>query len=139
MFLFFSGNGLPLTAVKPPFTMADNSGFSRGIKVALLCVLWFCLSSSNNVIIKRLLGHYPYPVTVSLSHMTCTAFLMYPLLLGFGVKTTVDIPIVRFYALLVPLGVGKLLVSTSSHISIWRVPVSYAHTGKLDNPYFISF
>ena len=110
--------------------MVDSSGYSRGIKVAILCILWFCLSSSNNVIIKRLLGRYPYPITVSLSHMTCTAFLMYPLLLGFGVPTTIDIPILRFYFLLIPLGIGKLLVSTSSHVSIWRVPVSYAHTGK---------
>ena len=109
--------------------MADSSGYSRGIKVTILCMLWFCLSSSNNVIIKRFLGLYPYPITVSLSHMTCTAFLMYPILLGFGVRTTVDIPMLKFYLMLVPLGIGKLLVSTSSHMSIWRVPVSYAHTG----------
>ena len=110
--------------------MADSSGYSRGIKVTILCILWFCLSSSNNVIIKRFLGLYPYPITVSLSHMTCTAFLMYPILLGFGVRTTVDIPMLKFYLMLVPLGIGKLLVSTSSHMSIWSVPVSYAHTGK---------
>ena len=110
--------------------MADSSGYSRGIKVTVLCILWFCLSSSNNVIIKRFLGRYPYPITVSLSHMTCTAFLMYPLLLVFGVRTTVDIPMLKFYLMLIPLGIGKLLVSTSSHVSIWRVPVSYAHTGK---------
>lgn len=118
--------------------MADSSGYDRGIKVAILCILWFCLSSSNNVIIKRLLGNYPYPVTVSLSHMSCTAFLMYPLLLVFGVKTTIDIPMLRFYILLIPLGIGKLLVSTSSHISIWRVPVSYAHTGKFIVFFYLS-
>eukprot|EP00795_Rhopilema_esculentum_P004127 gene4127-20310_t len=110
--------------------MGDYSGYSRGVKVAILCTIWFCLSSSNNVIIKRLLSDYPYPITVSLSHMTSTAFLMYPVLFGFGVKTTVDIPILRFYVLLIPLGIGKLLVSISSHVSIWRIPVSYAHTEK---------
>ena len=109
--------------------MGDYSGYSRGVKVAILCTIWFCLSSSNNVIIKRLLSDYPYPITVSLSHMTSTAFLMYPVLFGFGVKTTVDIPILRFYVLLIPLGIGKILVSISSHVSIWRIPVSYAHTG----------
>ena len=113
--------------------MGDFSGSSRAVKVTILCMLWYMLSSSNNVIIKRLVGQYPYPITVSLSHMTCTAFLIYPILLCFGVRTTLDIPIVRFYVLLIPLGVGKLLVSVSSHVSIWRVPVSYAHTGKLMN------
>ncbi|XP_065070270.1 solute carrier family 35 member E1 homolog [Rhopilema esculentum] len=116
--------------------MGDYSGYSRGVKVAILCTIWFCLSSSNNVIIKRLLSDYPYPITVSLSHMTSTAFLMYPVLFGFGVKTTVDIPILRFYVLLIPLGIGKLLVSISSHVSIWRIPVSYAHTVKAMMPIF---
>merc|ERR1712141_29479 len=68
--------------------------------------------------------------------MTCTAFLMYPILLGFGVRTTVDIPMLKFYLMLVPLGIGKLLVSTSSHMSIWSVPVSYAHTVKAMMPIF---
>lgn len=116
--------------------MADSSGYSRGIKVTVLCILWFCLSSSNNVIIKRFLGRFPYPITVSLSHMTCTAFLMHPLLLICGVRTTIDISMVKFYLLLIPLGIGKLLVSTSAHVSIWRVPVSYAHTVKAMMPIF---
>ena len=133
---FTSFSGLKTTTLNPSCKMGDFSGSSRAVKVTILCMLWYILSSSNNVIIKRLVGRYPYPTTVTLSHLTWAAFLIHPILLCFGVRTTLDIPMVRFYVLLIPLGVGKLLVSVSSHVSIWRIPVSYAHTGELKNEQF---
>lgn len=42
----------------------------------------------------------------------------------------VDIEWKYYMKIIVPLALGKFLSSVFSHISIWKVPVSYAHTGQ---------
>jgi len=109
---------------------------SRSIKVSVLCVILYTLSSLNNVIGKKLLMKYPYPMTLTLSHMSANSFLLYPALLLAGVNTNVKYSSHFIWRFMIPLGFGKLLGSVTSHISIWRMSVSYTHTIKASLPIF---
>ena len=111
--------------------------YSRTVKVAILCVLWYALSSTNNVVGKKALRKYPYPLTISLFHMAANAFLMYPILMIMKQEYSFHYSMAFFWRFVLPLGFGKLLGSVSSHISIWRISVSYAHTIKVSEKFCI--
>lgn len=105
--------------------------YSRTVKVAILCCCWYFLSSTNNVIGKKMLRKSPYPLTISMFHMMANAFFTYPLLMLTGQEYSFHYSMHFFWRFVLPLGFGKLLASVSSHVSIWRVSVSYAHTIKV--------
>ena len=41
-----------------------------------------------------------------------------------------------YYKVIVPLAIGKFLAQLSSHVSLWKVPVSFTHTIKATMPLF---
>lgn len=113
-----------------PNIMVENTSRRQVFSVVFLCVIWYIVSSSNNVIGKMVLNEFPFPLTVTIVQLTSIACYSGPFFNLWGVRKYVDIPWKYYFKYIVPLALGKFFASVSSHISIWRVPVSYAHTGK---------
>ncbi|XP_017060560.1 solute carrier family 35 member E1 homolog [Drosophila ficusphila] len=110
---------------------------SRHIAVVLLmCLFWYVISSSNNVIGKMVLNEFPFPMTVTLVQLCSITLYSGPFFNLWRIRKYQDIPRSYYFRLIVPLALGKLLASVTSHISLWKVPVSYAHTVKATMPLF---
>lgn len=124
-----------------------GGGAREGARVAALCLLWYALSAGGNVVNKVILSAFPFPVTVSLCHILALCAGLPPLLRAWRVPPAPPVSVSgpapggahpapgpllprRFYPRYVlPLAFGKYFASVSAHVSIWKVPVSYAHTG----------
>lgn len=110
--------------------MDDRRNNREVLTVVFLCVLWYVISSSSNVVGKMLLSDFPYPMTVTMVQLTSITIYSGPFFNLWGVrKYASDIPWGYYLRLIVPLALGKFLANVFSHVSIWKVPVSYAHTG----------
>jgi len=100
------------------------------ITVLFLCLLWYIVSSSSNVVGKTLLSDFPYPLTVTMVQLTSITVYSGPFFDLWGVRRySSNITWSYYLRLIVPLALGKFLANVFSHVSIWKVPVSYAHTG----------
>jgi solute carrier family 35 protein E1 len=108
----------------------------QAAKVVSLCLLWYSFSSANNIVGKQILNEFPYPMTLSMVHLIAINCFLAPSLNLLDVREIPHIPRKYFVRRIIPLALGKLFASISSHISIWRVPVSYAHTVKAVMPLF---
>lgn len=110
--------------------MDDRRNSREVVTILFLCLLWYGISSSSNVVGKMLLSEFPYPMTVTMVQLTSITVYSGPFFNLWGVrKYSNDIPWGYYLRLIVPLALGKFLANVFSHVSIWKVPVSYAHTG----------
>jgi solute carrier family 35 protein E1 len=111
--------------------MGDQVFLYKALKIVSLCVLWYTFSSGNNIVGKKILSEFPYPMTLSMVHLIAINCFLGPSLTLLDVKSTPHITRKYYIRRILPLALGKIFASVSSHISIWKVPVSYAHTGEL--------
>lgn len=95
--------------------------------VAALCALWFGCSALGNVVGKLLLQEFPWPATVALAQLLGAALLCSLLLARERPPPARAAPPLRA---LLPLAGAKFLTALCSQLSLWTVPVSYAHTGE---------
>lgn len=101
------------------------------VTVALLCCVWYVVSSGSNVVGKTLLNQFPYPMTVTMVQLLSIAIYSGPFFNLWGVRRFVDISWPYYFKLIVPLALGKFVGSVFTHVSLWKVPVSYTHTGNI--------
>lgn len=115
--------------------MTDND-FLHALKLVIICIMWYISSAGGNVIGKLVLNEFPYPMTMSMVQLTSAAVYLGPVLALLGVPKSGEISRPYFRTMIIPLAFGKFVSSVSSHISIWKVSVSYAHTVKATLPLF---
>ena len=103
----------------------------QAVKIVCLCVAWYSFSAANNVLGKQIFNVFPYPMTVCMVQLLAVIAFLGPSLALLDVEPAPHMSRKFYLRRIVPLSFGKLLASLSAHISILKVPVSYAHTGNL--------
>ncbi|KYM94700.1 PREDICTED: solute carrier family 35 member E1 homolog [Cyphomyrmex costatus] len=117
--------------------MDDRRNNRVVVTILFLCLLWYAVSSSSNVVDKMLLSQFPYPLTVTMVQLTSITVYSSLFFNLWGVrKYSSNITWNYYMRLIIPLALGKFLANVFSHVSIWKVPVSYAHTVKATMPLF---
>ncbi|XP_052774429.1 solute carrier family 35 member E1 homolog [Mya arenaria] len=114
----------------------NNQEFFHALKLVIVCMMWYASSASGNVIGKLVLNEFPYPMTMTMVQLSSAALYLGPILSLLGVPKTGEISRRYYLTMIIPLAFGKFISSVSSHISIWKVSVSYAHTVKATLPLF---
>ncbi|KZS20021.1 putative Solute carrier family 35 member E1 [Daphnia magna] len=111
--------------------MTDRRQIREATRIFILCVFWYLISSSNNVIGKLVLNEFPYPMTLTMVQLLSISLYSGPLLKCWNIRPGLQSSFSKdyYWKLIIPLAFGKFLSSVFSHISIWKVPVSFAHTG----------
>lgn len=114
----------------------QNASTRHVLAVLTLCILWYVISSSNNVIGKMVLNEFPFPMTVTMVQLCSITLYSGPFFNLWRIRKYQNISRGYYWRLIIPLALGKFLASVTSHISLWKVPVSYAHTVKATMPLF---
>jgi len=118
----------------------NHSDFSTKdiVRVIFLCCAWYTLSASGNIIVKTLLTDFPYPMTITMVQLLSIWVYLQPVLRYWRIPTvdTDRTPWRYYFTMIFPLALGKFITSVSAHVSLWKVTVSYAHTGESNKDHF---
>jgi len=114
-------------------------GDPANLRFLLLVALWYMCSSLTNNTDKVILNSLPFPAT--LTYFQFALAVPFSLLFartGFGGITLVR-PTWQVVRIALPFCLFRILGHVSASISLWLVPVSYAHTVKALGPLFSVF
>lgn len=100
------------------------------LTIGALCVTWYALSSASNVVGKLALTEFPFPMSVTMVQLISTVVYSAPAFALCNVRRAPAFTKQYYLRVLIPLAVAKFFTTMFSQISIWKVPISYAHTGK---------
>ena len=114
----------------------DGTTYLEFMKIAVICVMWYLCSASDNIIGKVVMADFPYPMTISMIQLTSTAVFLSPFLPCIGATKIGTYNQHYFCTMIIPLAMAKIVSSVSSYFSILKVSVSYAHTVKATLPMF---
>jgi solute carrier family 35 protein E1 len=133
---------LGLSSVKnflPAVSKKSSHSPPNWVSLVALIMSWYLLSSASNNIAKIVLGHFPFPLTISLLH-SLPATLSFLWIAGSrGHDAYPELTIRAFkhkwkWGLF--LGLCSLCGGTLHRISLMFVPVSFVHTIKACQPVF---
>lgn len=82
------------------------------------------------------LSEFPFPTSVTMVQLLSITVYSGPFFNLFHIRKYADMNWKYYFTFIIPLAFGKFLSSVSSHISIWKVSISYAHTVKATMPLF---
>eukprot|EP00124_Ichthyophonus_hoferi_P001350 Ihof_evm12s67 gene=Ihof_evmTU12s67 len=102
-------------------------------KCVVLCFFWYFFSACANNMSKTILKEMPLPHTVTLVQLISVTFYLPFAMRMLGVKRQ-TVSSSQFIKLILPLALGRMFGTMTASISIWKVPVSYAHTVKAISP-----
>jgi solute carrier family 35 protein E1 len=100
-------------------------------KIICLYIIWCAGSTGSNISTKKALSLLPYPLTVSMVHLLTMNCLLYPILILFNVPPLPHLKKNFYVKRIIPLVIGRGFAAIASNISLWRIPISYAHTIKV--------
>ncbi len=123
----------PYDGSSPRLTWSELGDFCR---IVSLCVCWYSVSSANGVMGKWILSEFPHPMTLTLVQLAAITVFARPALRALGIRPMTGLSRRHYWRMVVPLAAAKFLSSVFAHVSIWKVPVSYAHTVKASMPLF---
>ncbi|WKX95399.1 hypothetical protein Q1695_012108 [Nippostrongylus brasiliensis] len=115
------------------YSIAPSCRFK--LRVIIICLFWYVISSASSITNKILLQTYPYPTTLALSNLMFVPIYSLPMLRMWEYKV-VRLTTAQYNKYLTPISIGKALAVVSAYVSLWKVPVSYAHTVKASMPLF---
>ncbi|KRZ10347.1 Solute carrier family 35 member E1 [Trichinella zimbabwensis] len=106
--------------------------------VLFLCLLWYAISTTSNILNKIILQNFPFPLTLTTASIVTTSIYSIPVSrrTASAEQASRSLNHKQFFFMVVPLAFGKLIAVSSSFVSLYKVPVSYAHTVKATMPIF---
>uniref|UniRef100_A0A914W4C9 Sugar phosphate transporter domain-containing protein n=1 Tax=Plectus sambesii TaxID=2011161 RepID=A0A914W4C9_9BILA len=133
---FLSKLSRQLRIYRMAWRMPEHVRFS--LTVFFMCISWYSISSTSGIINKIFLQSYPYPMTVSLVSLISVPICSIPLTRLWRINRQ-TLPKGYLLKFVFPIALGKAIAVASAYFSLWKVPVSYAHTVKATMPLFAVF
>lgn len=106
-----------------------QSNIKEICEIVVLCLCWFSVSSTNNIITKQILNSWSHPLTLTLVQLCSIYVYLKPTLFTLRIERK-SVKKKHLLIFIIPLSFGKFVASISSHFSLSKVSVSYSHTGK---------